>query len=78
MPHVGYTNKVNMRRLRPFKLIIIGFCMVLFGAVVPMLMLLDIVEASFWLSFLTYAISVGGVFLGVIAAALYVGENKEP
>lgn len=66
-----------MSRLRPYKLIIIGFLMVLFGAVVPFLMMLDMVKTSFWLSFLSYGISVGGVFLGVIAAALYAGENKE-
>ena len=46
--------------------------MVLFGFVVPWLMLpgVHILPSSFFLFFLTYAISVTGLILGVVGAAM--------
>lgn len=62
--------------MRPLKLVLIGFLLVLLGAVLPFLMVIRVVEASFLLSFISYGASVGGLFLGVIGAASYVGNVK--
>ncbi len=62
--------------MRPLKLVLIGFLLVLLGAVLPFLMVIRVLEASFLLSFISYGASVGGLFLGVIGAASYVGKVK--
>jgi hypothetical protein len=61
--------------MRPRRLLFIGFLMVLAGAVLPFLMVIRIFEPSFWLSFVSYGVSVGGLFLGLIGATLYVNER---
>ena len=66
-----------MGRIRPVRLIVIGFFLVLFGFVGPFLMVLGLVEASFALSFLSHAASVGGLFLGMIGTAMYAGARKK-
>ncbi len=48
----------------------IGLILILFGFVAPYLMVIDIVEASLWLCFLSHAASVSGLFLGFIGAAI--------
>jgi len=61
----------------PKRLILIGFFLVLFGFISPWLMILDIVENTFFLSFLTYAAQVGGLILGMIGAAMLAGARKK-
>lgn len=60
------------------KLILMGFFMVLFGFVVPFLMVIKVIETTFWLGFLSYGISVGGLFLGLIGGSLYVRVHRKP
>ena len=61
-----------MRGMQPWKIILIGFVLVLFGFVAPFLMVMRIVEPNLLLSFASYGASVVGLFLGLIGAALYV------
>ena len=61
-----------MRGIQPWKLIVIGFVLVLFGFVAPFLMVIRVVPSSFILNFLSFGASVVGLFLGLIGAALYV------
>ena len=65
-----------MRGMQPWKLILIGFVLVLFGAVAPFLMVIQVVESSFILNFLSYGASMVGLFLGLIGAALYVRIHR--
>ena len=58
------------------RLITIGFFLVLLGAVLPFLIVLGVVESTFFLNFIAFASSVIGVFLGVIGTATYVGERR--
>ena len=46
------------------------------GAVLPFLMIMGIVPASLWLSFVTYISSVTGLFLGIIGAATFVAGHR--
>lgn len=65
---------------RPKLLIVIGFFLVLFGFVAPFLIVLGVLESTFALNFISYAASVGGLFMGIIGAAwytrIYRGQNK--
>jgi len=60
-----------MRHLHPWKVILIGFVLVMFGFIAPFLMVLDIVESSFILCFLSHITSVGGLILGIVGTAMY-------
>lgn len=60
----------------PKRIIILGFFLVLFGFVVPFLMVLQIIQTGFLLSFLSYAASIAGLFLGIIGAASYIRLDK--
>jgi hypothetical protein len=61
--------------LTPKRMIILGFVLVLFGAVMPWFLVLDYVESRFWLNFLIYAAQVGGLFMGIIGAAM-IGVSR--
>jgi len=65
-----------MRQLTPLQLIGLGFLLSVTGLVIPFLMLMNIIAASFFLSFVSHGASVVGLFLGIIGAAQYVGMNR--
>ena len=48
--------------------ILLGFVMVVFGAVAPFLMVLRVINISIWISILAYSASVLGLFIGVFGA----------
>ncbi len=58
-----------MIRLSPRTLIIIGFVLVFLGFLLPLLMVLKLLESTFFLNFFSYTASVLGLFLGIIGAA---------
>jgi hypothetical protein len=65
-----------MIRMHPKKIIAIGFVLVLFGFLAPFLMVIKVIKASYVLSFLSYAASVGGLLLGLVGAAWYSHLDK--
>ena len=58
--------------LKVWQILVLGFVLVLTGAVLPFLMVVRVIQPNLILSFLSYAASVAGLFLGLIGAALYV------
>ncbi len=64
-------------KMRPYRLFVVGFLLVLAGAVLPFLMIMGIVPASLWLSFVTYISSVTGLFLGILGAATFLAGNRK-
>ncbi|MBN1137794.1 MAG: hypothetical protein JXM73_14495 [Anaerolineae bacterium] len=54
----------------------LGFALVLSGAVLPWLMVLQFVKSTFALNFLAAGASVSGLVLGVIGVAYYVQLHK--
>jgi hypothetical protein len=48
--------------------IILGFLLVVFGAVAPFFIVIDIIYNYFWLNLLAYCASVLGICLGVFGA----------
>ena len=61
-----------MRPLNHRTIFLIGFVLVLLGAVLPFLMVMRAIQPSFFLSFFSFTASVSGLFLGVIGAAYYI------
>jgi hypothetical protein len=57
---------------RPVLIIILGFFMVLAGFVLPFLMVLHEIPSTFFLNFLSFTLSIAGLILGTVGAALYV------
>lgn len=54
---------------RPERLIAIAVIMLLFGCVAPFLMVIQVVQSTFFLNFLAFAVSVAGLFIGIIGIA---------
>jgi uncharacterized Tic20 family protein len=63
--------------LSPVQMILIGFVLVLLGAVIPFLMTIGVIPAGFIISILSYVASVSGLFLGVLGAAMYMRGRKD-
>jgi len=55
---------------------VIGFLLVLTGAVLPFLMVMRFVQSTFLINFIAFAASTIGIFLGVISVAMYVGNAR--
>ncbi|MCP4419140.1 MAG: hypothetical protein GY805_21200 [Chloroflexi bacterium] len=58
------------------RLIVIGFFCVLAGAVLPFVIVIGLVESTFFLNFLAFATSTIGIFLGVLGTATYVRDQR--
>lgn len=65
-----------MESVNPKRMIGIGFCLVLLGFVLPFLMTLQIVKPTFFLSFVSWGATLGGLCLGVTGSAQYVRTKK--
>lgn len=63
--------------MQPWNLILIGFLLSVLGVVLPFLMVIHIIESTFFLNFLSFIGSVTGLILGIIGAALYVRSRKK-
>jgi cytochrome c biogenesis protein CcdA len=55
-------------RTTGFRYLLFGFSLVLFGAVTPFLITLEVIQNNYLLCFLAYAASVVGLFLGIFGA----------
>ena len=62
---------------KPRTLLLIALGLLLFGWVMPFLMVIHVVESTFFLNFLSWGASVGGLYLGVIAVAGLVRRRKK-
>ena len=61
---------------RPRNILIIGFLLVLFGFLAPFLMVIQVIPASFLLSFISHGASVAGLLMGLVGTAWYVQQDK--
>ena len=66
-----------MKSIRPVLLILIGFVCVLLGAFLPYLMVMRFVKSTFFLNFFSYTISIVGLFMGLIGAAMHVRYTRK-
>jgi len=69
----GFTMSINPRFLIP-----VGFFLVVLGVVIPFLMMIHVLESTFFLNFIAFIASVSGVFFGMLGAAMYrISRNRE-
>lgn len=54
---------------RPERLLVIAVFLLLFGCIMPFLMVTQAVRSTFLLNFLSFAASLTGLFLGIIGIA---------
>jgi hypothetical protein len=59
-----------MKPQNPWKLIGIGFVLVLLGFVLPVLMVIDVIQTSLLLSLLSHGASVSGLILGLVGTIM--------
>ena len=52
-------------------MILIGFILMVMGVVFPFLMVIKILESTFFLNFFSYAASLVGMMLGIVGTAYY-------
>jgi hypothetical protein len=64
------------RMMRFNRLLVVGFLLVVIGAVLPFLIVIRVLPSTFLLNFLAYATSLIGIFLGILGMAIYVGEKR--
>jgi len=62
--------------MHPGRFIVAAVLLLLVGAVLPFLMVIQVLESSFFLNFISYIASVVGLFIGIIGVAMYVGKTK--
>lgn len=60
----------------PRRLIVIAVAMLLFGCVMPFLMVIKVFESTFFLNFLSYIMSVLGLILGIVGVAMLRAREK--
>ncbi len=61
----------------PGWLIIIGLILMLVGVILPFLMVAKMIESTFFLNFLAYGSSIGGLLLGIVGVATYSRSNRK-
>ena len=66
-----------MRNWAPWKIVLLGFFMVTLGLVFPLLMVLQVLESTFFLNFLSVLLSVGGVLVGFIGMSFFVQTHRK-
>ena len=61
----------------PRLLLILGVLLMLLGILLPFLMLINALESTFFLNFLSWGASVAGLAFGTIGFAMYSKDRKE-
>jgi len=61
----------------PRLLLILGVVLMLLGIILPFLMLINALESTFFLNFLSWGASVAGLAFGTIGFAMYSKDRKE-
>jgi len=61
----------------PRLLLILGVLLLLLGVVLPFLMVIQMLESTFFLNFLSWGASVAGLGLGTIGFAMYSRGRKD-
>lgn len=65
-----------MRNWDPVHIILLGFGLLVLGVVLPMLMILQVLESTFFLNFFAYICSFLGLMFGLIGTAWYTRKNR--
>lgn len=68
-----------MRQWSPWKIILLGFILVMLGVLFPLLMVLQVLESTLFLNFFSFLSSVAGIIVGFIGMTFIVklDRNKD-
>jgi len=66
-----------MRFFTPVRMIILGIVLLVAGIVLPLLMVVKVVESTFFLNFLSYGMSMVGSIIGIAGAAFFVRFDRK-
>ena len=58
-------------------ILVIGFVLVMLGFILPLFEVLKILKSTLLLNFFSYAVSIAGVFLGVIGTAYLISRHRK-
>jgi len=65
-----------MIRINPRYIILTGFILVFLGFLLPLLMVMKVIESTFFLNFFSFIASMFGVILGLIGSAQIAVEIR--
>lgn len=65
-----------MIQMHPKGMMFLGIGLMIFGVAAPFLMIIKVLETSFWLSFLSYAASIVGMVLGFLGLFMYTKIDR--
>jgi hypothetical protein len=65
-----------MIRLRPRLFILIGFLLMLLGVLLPFLMVIKLLESTFFLNFFSFGASMVGLVMGILGVAQFTLEIR--
>ncbi len=65
-----------MKYITPKRLLLIAFVFLLLGVVIPFLMVMEVLESTYFLNFFSFIISFLGLIVGVIGSTYYVRINR--
>ena len=60
----------------PIRMLIIGGIFVVASVVLPLLMVVKVLESTYFLNFFSYTIGLVGTFMGIAGASMYVKYNR--
>lgn len=66
-----------MRDINPFALLGVGFLLLILGVVLPALMVIEIVESTFFLNIVAYSASLLGMVIGFIGSVMLFGRSRK-
>ncbi len=57
-------------------IILTGLALLLIGVILPFLMVMQVLESTFFLALVSYSASIAGLIVGVVGTAMYVRERR--
>ncbi len=63
--------------MNPRLLLVLGIVLMLLGVILPFLMVIRLLESTFFLNFFSWGASVAGLAFGTIGFAMYSRHRKE-
>ena len=61
---------LNLLTAKPKLTVFFGFILMLLGVIFPLLMVIKVLESTFFLNFFSYTLSLLGMFVGIIGIAM--------